>query len=509
MLSLSFSKWVLFFAVYSFLGWLIESIWCFAGTRKAVNRGFLSGPWCPVYGFGAIIILFFSEPFKDNPILVFAAALLSTSILEYFTGWLMETLFKTKWWDYSKRKYQLKGRICLRNSLLFGLLGIALVYIFQPFASGLLLHVAPRTQRIIASLLIVVFFFDLIRSLAAAAKLEERLSRMRAVIGTMEQYQHAFSWFNKSDIAGSVERLREICASEPDNESAATILAEIDKQFEEGGSHTRLLKAFPGINPKRFSSEFETLKKGWETSHKERKIHRAQAKIRRKEKVTKAKEEFVYSYKGITVTRMVWVFLIACVIGFVVEMLFCVVTTGTIESRQGMIYGPFSQVYGFGAVLLVLSLAPLAHKGDRWLFIGGGIIGGLFEAVCSIIQESAFGSVSWEYSDQQFSFFGGRTSLQFMFFWGILSVVFMKHIYPWMSSLIDRVPARAKHFWTWIIVVVLCLDMLLSAFAVGRWADRLDNEPANNNVEVWLDEHYPNDMLEEIYPNMSFTDSGN
>ncbi len=125
--------------------------------------------------------------------------------------------------------------------------------------------------------------------------------------------------------------------------------------------------------------------------------------------------------------------------------------------------------------------------------------------VCSIAQEAAFGSVSWEYSDQPFSFLGGRTSLLYMFFWGVLAVVYIKNIYPWMSSLIDRIPARAKHFWTWIIAAVLCADMALSAVAVNRWSARLDDLPAQNSMEIWLDDYYPNDMLQEIYPNMVFT----
>ncbi|MDR0286797.1 MAG: putative ABC transporter permease, partial [Clostridiales bacterium] len=114
--STSFAVLVLYFAIYSILGWIIESAYCSIFAHKPINRGFLSGPWCPVYGFGALLILLFTGPFKQNPFLVFAISLLSTSILEYFTGWLLETLFKTRWWDYSKHKFNIKGRVCLQNT---------------------------------------------------------------------------------------------------------------------------------------------------------------------------------------------------------------------------------------------------------------------------------------------------------------------------------------------------------------------------------------------------------
>jgi len=83
-----------------------------------------------------------------------------------------------------------------------------------------------------------------------------------------------------------------------------------------------------------------------------------------------------------------------------------------------MLYGPFSQIYGFGAVIMVLLLTPLSLKGKSWLFCGSAVVGGLFEVVCSLVQEAFFGSVSWQYSGQAFSLFGGRTSLIYMFFWG-------------------------------------------------------------------------------------------
>ena len=504
MVNFSFSEWVLFFLLYSAIGWLLESIWCSVEARKPVNRGFLSGPWCPVYGFGALVILILAMPCRQYPWLVFPISLLSAAGLEYFTGWLLEALFKTRWWDYSSQRVHIKGRICLFNSFLFGVMGLASVYILQPLLSGLLSCFSSQTQWLLSSLAIIFFFFDLIRSLAVAARLQERLVNLRDAIHTMEAYQHTHQWYDREDLAGSIARLREICAADPDNAMAAGILGELDRQLVEGLVHSRLLKAFPGLLPRAFFRGFDVFRQERGVCRQGRRLRCAQKKTRRRERLSAAKGGFFAVYREMTVSRMVWIFLMSSCLGFVIETLFCMATRGVVESRQGMVYGPFNQVYGFGALFMILLLAPLARKGDLFTFIGGGVIGGLFEVGCSAVQEALLGTVSWEYSEQQFSLFGGRTSLLYMFFWGVLAVVFMKFMYPWMLALVNRVPKRARLFCTWVIAVVLCVDLLLSAVAVIRWSARVASEPAKNAMEIWLDEYYPNEELQEIYPNMQF-----
>ena len=108
-------QWILLFYIYCFLGWCVESTIVSTREKRFINRGFLKGPFLPIYGTGTILILFVSLPLIDHPILVYIAGLISTTILEYFTGWLMETLFKIKYWDYTDDKFNYKGRICLVN----------------------------------------------------------------------------------------------------------------------------------------------------------------------------------------------------------------------------------------------------------------------------------------------------------------------------------------------------------------------------------------------------------
>ncbi len=502
---LTLFQWSLIFYVYSAIGWLSESIWCAMGTKKWVNRGFLHGPWCPVYGFGGVIAVVLTKGMTAYPLLVFLVVMAVLSALEYFTGWLMESLFHTTWWDYSNRKFNLKGRICLRNSLLFGLMGLGTVYFIHPKGLELLKAIPLEVQAFAAAFLSALFLLDLLTSLGAVTNLQEKLKHIRLSLEAFASNPQKYSWFDKKDLQGSIGRLRARHAKGPEDANLKEAVEKMEQQLEGAKGARRLVKAYPDMKPKGFALELETLKKGLEEKHlkgKERfSAWKTQAKAKRRHFWAQVKA----SYKGVTLTRMIWVFIIACVVGFVVETLWCLVTRGVIESRKGLIYGPFSQVYGMGAVILLLVLTPFAAKGDGWLFFTGALVGGLYEAVCSLVQEKVFGSVSWEYSEIPFSLLGGRTHLLYMLFWGILTIVYMKHIYPWLIRLIDRIPDKSRTFLTWFLSILLVLNMGISALAVGRWAQRLDGVQASNQFETWLDQTYPDQRLEKIYANMVFT----
>ena len=112
----------LVFIICSFVGYFLEVLWIYIGTKKIVNRGFLSGPVIPIYGIGALLILFCLLRYYDDPVVVFVFGIIITSCLEYFTSFILEKIFHNKWWDYSNKRYNLNGRICLRNSFAFGVL---------------------------------------------------------------------------------------------------------------------------------------------------------------------------------------------------------------------------------------------------------------------------------------------------------------------------------------------------------------------------------------------------
>lgn len=152
---------VLYFFIYSFLGWVCECIYCGIGARRFINRGFLEGPYCPIYGWGALIVLYALEPFKNNLVLLFFAGMILTSLLEYATSVVMEKMFHSTWWDYSNRRFNLNGRICLRNSVMFGVMGVVVVRIIHPVIDSFLIKIR-RQFRSSRQFCLWLFFFGII-----------------------------------------------------------------------------------------------------------------------------------------------------------------------------------------------------------------------------------------------------------------------------------------------------------------------------------------------------------
>lgn len=150
----------LLFIIYSFIGWLMEVIYTLIESKKFVNRGFLIGPYCPIYGVGSILLIICLKSFASNPIILFIMSLIICSGLEYATSYIMEKLFKARWWDYSNIKFNINGRICLKNMLAFGVLGTLITYIVNPFIMSLLNKVPSDILFTITIILAIAFLVD-------------------------------------------------------------------------------------------------------------------------------------------------------------------------------------------------------------------------------------------------------------------------------------------------------------------------------------------------------------
>lgn len=150
----------LLFIIYSVVGWIIEIIDVAILNKKIVNRGFLIGPYCPVYGVGALLMLIFLNKYVYDPFILFCMSFLICGILEYLTSYIMEKLFKARWWDYSSNKFNLNGRICLGNLVLFGLGGIILFYIANPFIMKILMSISEPVLNVITFILVFLFIID-------------------------------------------------------------------------------------------------------------------------------------------------------------------------------------------------------------------------------------------------------------------------------------------------------------------------------------------------------------
>ncbi len=178
-MSNNFTNLVLCFAFYSMFGWICETIYCSVGAGRLVPRGFLKGPICPIYGFGAIAVLSFVEPYLSRPVALFFMAFIVTSVLEYFTSWLQDTLFGYRWFDYSTYRFNLKGRICLRNSTLYGLMALFVSYVLHPRAVRWFGSISATTKDIAALLFLIIVTVDVIYSVNRARKIPERKRNLK------------------------------------------------------------------------------------------------------------------------------------------------------------------------------------------------------------------------------------------------------------------------------------------------------------------------------------------
>ncbi len=171
-------QWVLLFFFYCFCGWVWESCYVSLRQRRWVNRGFLQGPLLPIYGSGAIIILLATIPVAEDARLVFLFGMTAATILEYFTGAAMEKLFKVRYWDYSKQKFNLNGHICLTSSIAWGFFSILLVRFLHPPVARLLQRVPDFCVDPLALALTIVLTVDAVRSVQAAMDLREMLTKL-------------------------------------------------------------------------------------------------------------------------------------------------------------------------------------------------------------------------------------------------------------------------------------------------------------------------------------------
>ncbi len=164
----------LYFIIYSVLGWFGEVFYCYLGTGKLTNRGFFYSPIVPLYGFGALLVYFLLSPFKSNLLLFFFLAVIVTSTLEYFTALFMENMFHLKWWDYSDHMFNIKGRVCLLNSTLFGIGSVIFMYYIHPFISSYVALIPLDTKHLIVNLFLIIIIIDLYFTLLKLDKLPQR-----------------------------------------------------------------------------------------------------------------------------------------------------------------------------------------------------------------------------------------------------------------------------------------------------------------------------------------------
>ncbi len=172
----------LLFFIYSVLGYVCEVIYVYMGEKKWINRGFLIGPYLPIYGFGALIVTFLLTGYYNDSIVVFTFSLIMCSSLEYYTSYLLETIFKRRWWDYSTHRYNVNGRICLKNSILFGFGGLIIIYVTNPIFYIFLSGISDHDLMIASLALFALLIVDLTLSLVDANRTSNIAGHLEAIL---------------------------------------------------------------------------------------------------------------------------------------------------------------------------------------------------------------------------------------------------------------------------------------------------------------------------------------
>lgn len=170
-----------FFIIYCVCGWLWESAYCSFKARRWINRGFLMGPYIPIYGSGALLVYLTLYPFRDQLWIVYIGGVIFPSMLEFITSWTMEKLFAARWWDYSHEKFNIQGRICLWISLFWGLFSVIMVEILHPAVLMLIDKMPRRTGQIGGVLFCIIFSVDLIQTVVSTLDVKKALSRMETI----------------------------------------------------------------------------------------------------------------------------------------------------------------------------------------------------------------------------------------------------------------------------------------------------------------------------------------
>ena len=206
---LSFYYIISWFFIYSFLGWVWESAYVSIKSRKLVNRGFVNGPLCTIYGAGAVTIYLILRPLRENLALLYLGGVVVATALEYITGWIMETVFHTRWWDYSDKKFNLHGYISLVSSLLWGVFSVLLFKLLQPFVSWITSLYPQSVGEVILTVIMILYGVDFVISSHAAFGLSKTFEKAEEMLEDLASYmQFTRLYETREEIREKLESIR-------------------------------------------------------------------------------------------------------------------------------------------------------------------------------------------------------------------------------------------------------------------------------------------------------------
>ena len=397
--------------------------------RRYIDRSLLFSPLCPVYGITAVLLSMGLAELRGNYAFLFLGSALGATVAEWIAGHFLEWVTGTRWWDYSKFRWNLDGYICLYASALWGVLGLILVEWGTPLLLTFFRWVPALPMQIVLCALLLLLAVDLLATGLSLSGLRNRMPRVETVGHRL-----------------AVLTLR----------LGLWIFRRCDAHI--------------------------------------RRAHPAAVMGRRREK----SQVSVFA-RGTSFYSITLLFAAGSLCGDLVETIFCRIRLGEWMSRSSLVWGPFSVVWGMALAGGTLLMYRYRHYSSSFFFVAGTLLGGLYEYLCSVCSEAILGTVFWDYSAIPFNL-GGRINLLYCFFWGFAAVAWFRLVYPHFSNWIEKIPMRPGKIITWCLVVFMLCNVSMSAMALSRYDSRSRGEPADSAWEQYMDEHYDDARMAQIYP---------
>ena len=200
------------------------------------------------------------------------------------------------------------------------------------------------------------------------------------------------------------------------------------------------------------------------------------------------------------INKIFILFMIGSIIGYIVEMIVALVQKGHLESRQGVIYGPFTPVYGVGIVIYYLCFSKIKTRQKSKIFLISMLIGGIIEYLCSFLQEKIFGTVSWDYSNWMLNI-NGRTTLIHCTYWGLAGLLYISLIEPIIPKIEKIIEKNTIKIVTVGVAMLMIFNITISSMAAIRQKERKYNIEATSNIDIFLDKNYPDEYMDKIFAN--------
>lgn len=407
------------------------------------------------------------NPLRENKIILFASSTIILAVTFIIIGFVSEKIMGFKPWDFSDNKFNIGSYMTVPYALLLGITGTILVGLIIPVLDTLLIHIPLKISKTLVLCIFIFLLIDTIFSFVTIIRLKKKIKALHEDAALLEK-------------GVSQEKIDEVREN-------------YNKLFTRNLLRKRLASAFPELKKRVYVQEIAD-------KLEEVKLDN----MKEYTTVYESKEEKPFAF-GLCFTKLFYLFVIGSFVGTVLETIWAVIVEGHFEFRVGMVYGPFIPVYGGGACFLTIVLYKLYKLNDTLIYAISAVVGATFEYICSWLQETFLGTVSWDYSNTPFNF-NGRTNLMYALIWGFLGLVWVRYLYPFAAKLIEKIPKRAGSILTTFLIIFMIFNSVMSVAAVWRWEQRDDGIEAQSSFEMYLDKYFDDDKMEMLFPHMQSTE---